>query len=210
VKRATKSFGNSEKGGWHLVTTYYELNADEFEASTLALDMEALYAPFLAHVPPGGEILDAGCGVGRDVRNFARKGFRVTAFDASEAMAERARANSGQDVLTMGFQDVAWTSAFDGIWCCASLLHVPRREMDAVIQKLVRALKAHGVMYVSFKYGTTEGARNGRHFTDYDEALFQALLSGHPALREVSRWVTSDLRPGREGEKWLNAVVRRE
>jgi SAM-dependent methyltransferase len=58
---------------------YYEQNAEQFFADTIAVDMSALYARFLASIPAGGSILDAGCGSGRDAKAFALRGYRVAA-----------------------------------------------------------------------------------------------------------------------------------
>nr|QQZ48807.1 class I SAM-dependent methyltransferase [Phenylobacterium glaciei] len=69
-------------------------------------------------------MLDAGCGSGRDALAFRGLGFQVTAFDGSSRMVEMAQAHTGLKVLHMDFSQVAWVAAFDGIWSCASLLHV--------------------------------------------------------------------------------------
>lgn len=93
---------------------------------TGALNMSALHDRFLRHVPPGCRILDAGCGVGRDALAFAGPGYAVVAFDASAEMVRltRERVAGQAEVLHMRFEDVAWREEFDGIWACASLLHV--------------------------------------------------------------------------------------
>src|SRR3712207_7267921 len=44
---------------------------------------------FLRRVRPGGRILDAGCGTGRDALAFVQRGFEVVAFDASAEMVDR-------------------------------------------------------------------------------------------------------------------------
>ena len=91
---------------------------------------------FLIHVPAGGDILDAGCGSGRDALAFHRAGYRVTAFDASPEMCRMARQYTDLPVIQMTFQEMTWRSAFDGIWACASLLHVPQVELPDVLGTL--------------------------------------------------------------------------
>jgi hypothetical protein len=66
-------------------------------------------------------------------------------MDASAKMVEAARALTGRPVLQIQFQEIDWTGEFDGIWTCASLLYVPRAEMDDVWHRLIRALKPGGV-----------------------------------------------------------------
>jgi SAM-dependent methyltransferase len=188
---------------------YYNAKAREFFESTVNADMTSHYQEFLILVLQGGRILDAGCGSGRDSLYFISHGYRVTAFDASPVLAQMSSELIGQPVAVLRFQDLDFDAEFDGIWACASLLHVPRREMPDVLERLTKALKPNGVLYVSFKYGDWEGERNGRFFNDYDERSFQRLLHNHPDLQLVSFRVSQDVRPDRAGEKWLNVLVRR-
>ncbi|MFB1487712.1 MULTISPECIES: class I SAM-dependent methyltransferase [unclassified Thiocapsa] len=186
---------------------YYEDQAETFFAETVDVDMAPLYARFLAHIPAGGHILDAGCGSGRDALAFRRLGYAVTAFEASQKLARMAAEHCGLPVEVRRFQEIEWQDAFDGIWACASLLHVPMAELPVVLVRLGRALKPDGVLYASFKYGAGEREHGGRRFTDLDERGLAALVGAVPALAVVETWVTGDRREGREGEQWLNAAV---
>jgi SAM-dependent methyltransferase len=188
---------------------YYEDRAETFFAETVDVDMAPLYDRFLARVPSGGQILDAGCGSGRDALAFLRLGYAVTAFEASPTLARLATAHCGLPVEVRRFQEIEWEDRFDGIWACASLLHVPMAELPEVLGRLGRTLKPDGVLYVSFKYGSGEREHGGRRFTDLDEAGLIALIGEMPALAVAETWVTGDRREGREGERWLNAVVAR-
>lgn len=187
---------------------YYRDQTETFVLDTQTVDMAPLYAHFLPHLDANALILDAGCGSGRDARAFAERGFQVTAFDASPAMAAAAEAYLGAPVAVLRFQEIAWRQAFDGIWACASLLHVPSAELPDAMQRLARALKPSGILYASFKYGQGDQVRNGRHFTDLDEAGLADLLKQVGSFVEIETWVTCDRRPGRESERWLNSVLR--
>ena len=189
---------------------YYENQAETYFAETVRVDMAPLYAWFLAHVPPGGHILDAGCGSGRDALAFRRLGYSVTAFEASWALAGLASEHCGLPVEVRRFQEVDWEGRFDGIWACASLLHVSMAELPEVLRRLGRALKPNGVRYVSFKDGAGEREHGGRRFTDLDEAGLSALVEAAPAIAVREAWVTGDRREGRGAERWLNAIVGRE
>ena len=188
---------------------YYNNKAQEFFESTVNVDMSEHYRVFLNFLPPGGKILDAGCGSGRDSLYFINQGFQVIAIDASPALASLSSKLIGQPVAVLRFQDMNFEKEFDGIWSCASLLHVPRSEMNDVLSRLTRALKPKGVLYASFKYGDGERKDNGRFFNDYNEQSFQCLLHEHPDLQLFSSWISGDVRPERAGEKWLNVLVRR-
>ena len=104
--------------------------------------------------------------------------------------------------------DIDWVSEFDGIWACASLLHLRRNSIDSVLHKLRRALKPNGVMFVSFKLRDEEWEEEGRFFNGYDQTSFQQLIRGHPALVCESMWLSEDVRPDHKGKMWLNAILQ--
>jgi 2-polyprenyl-3-methyl-5-hydroxy-6-metoxy-1,4-benzoquinol methylase len=188
--------------------TYYNNNAQTFSDSTLNVDMSALYAEFLPHIKQHGHILDAGCGSARDAAYFKNQGFTVSAFDASPVLAKLASNYLQQPVEIKTFQELECVNKYDGIWCCASLLHVPKAELPQVFLKLQNALKPNGVLYVSFKYGTQERVHNGREFTDLNEDGLTALITHHTELEIIKQWQTVDQRPERESQVWLNALIK--
>jgi len=187
-------------------TDYYTRNAQQFIADTLDVDMQALYAPFLDALPASAHILDAGCGSGRDALAFQQLGHTLCAFDASAQMAAHASQLLGQHVPIRCFTEVEEVERYDGIWACASLLHVPESELADVFQRLWRALKPGGVLYCSFKYGQGERLHNERQFTDADEQRLAAWTQPLPGLARSHCWTTADQRPGRS-EHWLNALL---
>ena len=119
---------------------YYNANAEAFVDSTLDVSMDDIYRVFLPHVADGGHILDAGCGSGRDALYFHGHGYRVTAFDASQAITALARQKTGLPVEHRSFLDVEELHAYDGIWACASLLHLPASEVPSALTRLWSAL----------------------------------------------------------------------
>jgi SAM-dependent methyltransferase len=166
--------------------------------------------PFLALMPQAGHILDAGCGSGRDTAEFVRRGFRVTAFDGSAALATRAAERTGLPVLHLRFDEVTWNEQFDGVWACASLLHLPTPELRDALVRLVTALKPAGVLFASIKVGSHEGERDGRWFNDTTPEGFGAVVRDiSPRLEVVRIWETDDARPDRAGTRWVNALARR-
>ena len=187
---------------------YYNQNAVSFIAGTVDVDMHALYSPFIALLPERALILDAGCGSGRDTKAFLDMGYSVEAIDASLAMVNHATSYTGINVEKRTFHQVEAKEKYDAIWACASLLHVPRKELLDIFTKLSVALKAGGVWYFSFKYGSKDRHKDGRSFTDMDEPSIQLLLNELDNLVVLNTWVTVDARPDRE-EKWLNVIVRK-
>lgn len=185
---------------------YYNQNARQFVDDTLHVDMRSLYEPFLAELPVCAHILDAGCGSGRDALAFQRMGHQVSAFDASEQLANHASQLLGFIVPVKRFDELDDIELYDGIWACASLLHVPQRQLRDAFACLWRALKAGGVLYCSFKLGDGERLHHGRHFTDADETRIDEWIHELPGLSRRSCWLTSDQRPGRD-EQWLNVLL---
>jgi SAM-dependent methyltransferase len=104
--------------------TYYNDNAERFFAETVEVNMSDLHIRFLTRLPQGGLILDAGCGSGRDSKAFLERGYRVNAFDASPALAKLAAKFIGQEVAARTFDQVDEAACYDGVWACASLLHL--------------------------------------------------------------------------------------
>ena len=188
---------------------YYNKNADQFTAETGAVEFSEVQEWFLSLLPHGALILDLGCGSGRDSLYFLRKGYRVEACDGSEEMAAAASERTGLPVRQMLFSELSETERYDGIFACASILHVPSDELPDILQRMERALKPGGAAYVSFKYGTFEGYRNGRYFTDMDEKRFAQLIAGVKNFVIAETRITSDVRPGRGEEQWLNIMLRK-
>ncbi|MDB5099392.1 MAG: Methyltransferase type 11 [Cyanobacteria bacterium RYN_339] len=188
---------------------YYDRNARAFYDTTVDVALDHLYAPFLALLPPGAKILDAGCGSGRDALRFKQQGHVVTLVEPSLALAELAAELVGQEVLALRFQDLSFDQEFDGAWASASLLHVPRSEIDDVLARLWRALRPGGILYASFKHGEGERFRNGRFFNSYTEASFAELIARHPGFEPLTHLLTEDVRTTHRGEVWLNVLLRR-
>lgn len=183
---------------------YYDGNAVGFVTGTVNVEFGALQHEFVRRLPEGGRILDLGCGSGRDSLVFLKAGFAVDAVDGSAQMVRAASELTGLPVVHALFADYEPEGLHDGIWACSSLLHVPAAELANVIAKYARALVPGGLFYLSFKLGNHDGMRNGRWFTDFDEPAFRNLVAEIPELRIERIDVTSDVRPGRGNEKWLN------
>lgn len=184
---------------------YYNRNADSFFEGSINADMSGVRARFLSYVPAGGRILDAGCGSGRDSKVFMEAGYDVVSFDASEEMCKRASEYIGREVKNMRFEEMSFANEFDGIWACASLLHVAFEKLPEIVKKLHEALRTNGAVYASFKYGEGTKIRGDRVFSDFTEESVIPLFE-NAGFKIVSNVVGTDSRPGREDEKWVNVI----
>jgi SAM-dependent methyltransferase len=188
---------------------YYNENADEFIKATIDSDMRYYYEFFLKYVKSGQIILDLGCGSGRDSKYFIEHGFEVVAIDGSEAICRQASKYLGQKVICRCFEDIQYEDKFDGIWACASLLHVKRTELPNIINNLSNALKMNGYLYASFKYGNEERVLGERYFNDYTEKDIDKLFYENNGFKCIEWNVLEDVRSNREGERWLNVIAKK-
>lgn len=188
---------------------YYNTNAHSFVSSTLSIDFSQTQDRFLRLLPSAASILDFGCGSGRDTKYFLDAGMQVDATDGSEELCRLASEYTGIPVRQMLFEELDAKAQYDGIWACSSILHLSQESLKDVLKKMIAALKEHGIIYTSFKYGTFEGERNGRFFTDFTEETFREFVADVDGIRIEEMWITGDVRPGRGDERWLNLILRK-
>lgn len=195
------------RAGFMTTKRYYNEHAQLYSMSTQNVDMSLVYKRFTAKLPNDARLLDAGCGSGRDTRAFIGLGFSVDAFDASPEMAAIASDFCGVAVQVMSFLDLDAADVYDGIWACASLLHLHEENQPEALARLVSALKPGGVLYVSYKVGAGQRLDSlGRHFTDATDSRLNLWLDGLPVSKPFEIWETPDQRPDAV-QTWLNALI---
>jgi SAM-dependent methyltransferase len=189
---------------------FYEENAESYFESTVDIDVSGLRERFLQYIPARGRILDAGSGSGRDTRAFRKLGYEVEAFDSSPALAELSTRLTGVRTQVRNFEDFNEPARFDGIWACASLLHVSETDLPDVLERLSRALKTEGALYVSFKEGVGETSLpDGRRFTNMSLQTLELLLQSLTAVLIREIWSYSAQSSSKESEAWVNAIATR-
>ena len=189
---------------------YYDINAKEFVEGTLNVDFKATQDKFINKLPAKGYILDFGCGSGRDTKYFLARDFNVDAIDGSIELCKIASEYTNIKVRHMYFNELSIVNKYDGIWACSSILHLSLDDLVDVFKRMSKALKDEGIIYTSFKYGDFSGERNGRYFTDMTEDSFAKLIANVDNLKVEEQWITADVRPQRENEKWLNLILRKK
>ena len=188
---------------------FYNDNAEDFFNNTVNADMSATYNIFEDNLlEKNGEILDLGCGSGRDAKHFLDSGFSVIALDLSPILAKKASQFIGQEVIVANMKDLNFQDRFIGIWACASLLHLSEDEVLETIKRCHKALRKDGVLYASFKYGKNSYEKDGRSFTCFTRDTFLNLIEGLDFYYRAT-FETGDVRPGRENEKWLNVILKK-
>ena len=189
---------------------YYNKNAERFIESTRNVDFRITQDLFLEYIPQDGSVLDFGCGSGRDTKYFLEQGKKVEAIDGSEELCRLASEYCGIEVKKLLFNELDEHEKYDGIWACSSILHLNKKDLYDVFLRMTRAIKSRGIIYTSFKYGTFEGERNGRYFTDFTEEDFEGFIHKIEFLEIEKCWITGDVREGRGDERWLNLILRKK
>ncbi len=188
---------------------FYQKQARTFAESTIHVDMSHLYSHFIKCLSSNSHIVDAGCGAGRYSKFFLNLGHQVTAFDASPALCNYASTYTGLDVINCTFDEfVMPAESIDGIWACASLLHVQKENLASSIVHLCKILKSKGVFYASFKQELAlESQGDPREFTNLKLNELKSLFESCE-LDPVHVWETSDARPEKP-HVWSNIIGRK-
>lgn len=150
---------------------------------TMADNLIALAARLVRHTGRGAHIFEVGCGTGRDMAWFESHGLAVTGIDLSSGMLAYARGQVSGHLLAMNMCQLGFRNArFDGAWCCASLLHLPKREASQALGEIRRVLKSDSRLILSLQEGTGEGWEEGyvpgtrRFFARYQTDEMRCML----------------------------------
>ena len=187
---------------------FYRQNAEAYAGWAKAPSTQL--RGFLALLPPGGVILELGCGAGNHSAVMLAEGFSVRATDGSPEMAEIAAGRLGHPVEAMRFDELDAQQVYDGVWASACLLHVPRDELAGILARIHRALKPSGVFYASYKMGEVDGRDSlGRYYSyvspDWLEATYASAGAWITLSSETSVIQSFDQTPA----NMLNLVVRK-
>lgn len=164
----------------------YDRIAADYAARNAAMPPNLLDvgARFLARAGPGRHVLDVGCGAGRDMAWLEAQGAEVIGVDLSTGMLAQAQPSVRGRLLRMTMRHLAFRSGhFAGVWCMASLLHLPKAEAPGVLAEIRRVLTPGGVLALGLQEGTGEGWEHGpypdveRFFARYTAEEAETLLT---------------------------------
>jgi len=190
---------------------HYEASAESFWQGTRDHDVSQNIEAFLDALPKDRalDILDLGCGPGRDLCTFKDSGHRPTGLDGSKTFCQMASQHSGCPVLHQQFLSLDLAKAsFDGIFANASLFHVPGSELPRVLSQLHRALRPDGVLFSSNPRGSSEGW-NGPRYGHYMELEITQAFLEQAGFKIMHHYYRPEGQP-RELQPWLAIVSQRQ
>ena len=190
---------------------HYEFNAQSYWEGTRNHDVSQNIGALLQHIEASSpfELLDFGCGPGRDLRAFKALGHRVTGLEGAPQLAALARANSGCVVLEQSFLDLDLPrDRFDGVFANAVLFHVPSQVLPQVLRALHTTLKPGGVLFSSNPRGDGQEGWNGeRYGAFHDWPTWRDHVSA-AGFMELAHFYRPTGLP-REQQPWLASVWRK-
>ena len=190
---------------------HYDERAQAYWEGTRDHDVSQNIAALLQHidVTPPFDLLDLGCGPGRDLATFAALGHRATGLEGASRPAAMARAHSGcyvieQDLLALDLP----AGRFDGVFANAVLFHVPVQELPRVLGQLHATLKPGGVLFSSNPRGEGQEGWNGDRygvFHDWEGWRGYLTAAGFTALTHYYRPTGVPF----EQQPWLASLWRK-
>ena len=147
-----------------MMSNYYESNAERYAAETISADMSEQYQRFLPLLKKGAKILDVGSGSGRDVCYFQKQGYQATALEPSKNLCREIRKVFSGEIVCSDIQDYRPAERYDGIWACASLIHLQEEEVLCFFKKIDMYLNDNGIVYASGEKWNFHRRSGGRTF----------------------------------------------
>lgn len=188
---------------------YYNRNADRYYWNTVGVDMSVFRKKFASYLPNEASVIDMGCGSGRDVMAFSDMGHDAAGLDAAKELLKLAEERLGIKTVYADMSEYKAASPYDGMWCCASLIHLNDEEKARFFRNLDRNLKPGGVLFISVKEGIETGRDSDGVYTSnctWEELKSYLERAGCGILEDR---VTTDAM-GRSGVKWLNVFAKKK
>ncbi|WP_296246814.1 class I SAM-dependent methyltransferase [Pseudomonas sp. UBA4194] len=194
-----------------LTLGHYQSVAEDFREGTRDHDVSQNINALLRHIQGTApwQILDFGCGPGRDLQTFTRLGHVAVGLDGTPAFADMARADSGCEVWCQNFLALQLPpQRFDGVFANAVLFHVPSQELPRVLRELHATLKAGGVLFSSNPRGKNQEGWQGPRYGAYHDLANWRRLMTEAGFVELEHYYRPAGLP-REQQPWLASVWRR-
>ena len=187
---------------------FYQENHRQYFDATFGIDPSVFLEPLARLLEPKATILDIGCGSGRDLLWFARRGFRPTGFEQSPGLAGLARKHADCPVIEGDFVSYNFSGLrFSAVVCVGSFVHLSQEALPAILASTSQVLVSGGMLLITLKEGSgTFSAGDGRVFTLWSRQDIEKIFAAKDLhILDFSRQ-KSKLRPD---DIWLGYVLRR-
>lgn len=186
--------------------SYYDNNAATYYEKTITADVSDLRNRFLKYLRPNGRIIDIGAGSGRDMIYFESLGYELDGIDASKQLCDLVFKNTGILVENIRIQEWKPQKYYDGIWACASLVHLNKCDLLSWFKTAERALYKDGAIFISMKEGVENGFdADGRYFINFNDEILNSIVMENDKLIIKEDWYSKDLME-RKGFRWRNVI----
>jgi len=185
---------------------YYIANAHKYtteNSDIFNVSMQEFYSIFEKYLNKNDNILDIGFGSGRDSLYFSSK-YNVISIDVIPDFIQHGKKIGLKNVQLQRIENIEYENMFNGIWACASLLHLCNQYLSKAIDKIIVSSRKNCILYASFKYGDSEEIIKGRYFNNMNESKFYQLFDRNEF--EILKIDITEDKLQRKN-KWLNAYI---
>lgn len=160
----------------------------------------------------GKKVLDAGAGSGRDSLYLKEEGLTISAIDISPEIVKEAKKKTKVNVKEMDLSKLDFKDkSFDGIWSCASFIHIPKKNAEKTLKEFNRVLTEQGILYLGLREGTSEGLE------PYINLSREEVLISYYTQNEIEELIrkngfdiiTTYIEKDNEGISWINLFARK-
>jgi len=188
----------------------YNATAKQYALQFKDADLGRYMERFVRALPAQrASVLDAGCGPGRDCARFEALGLDVIGLDLSIGLLLEARAVSNCALVQGDLCHIPLRpGSVDGVWSCASLVHLAPKGLRRAIGEFRSVLRTDGVLFASLRYGVgdewrADSAGGRRYFRFYKEPELESAL-----LRNGFEIESLTVEPGVVSGVWMNVFAR--
>src|ERR1017187_7908779 len=130
------------KGAFERSQKFYETNARQYAEQTAELVTNDL-TDFVSSLREGARVLDAGCGPGRDLKRLSEWGYQAVGVDLTVVFCDMA--TKFAPVVQADLRHLPlMNQSVDGVWACASLVHLGPEDTRLALLELWRVLRVGG------------------------------------------------------------------
>jgi SAM-dependent methyltransferase len=159
---------------------------------------------------PSGRVLEVGCGGGCDARELIKAGYDYHGTDVSEGLIAEAKRDVPEGKFEVkNLYDLDFRSEFDGLWCAAVLLHIPKARISDALGLIRNSLKTGALGFIAIKRGSGEHIQEDEYgkrlFVYWENDEFKDVLradgfcverEGYKPVSERTKWLTYFVRAG--------------